>query len=82
MNGGLGKAINDRFVPMVEGSWTVPRGGGQAFSVLPQLWVRLSRLGHVAGSVGVELPVTGGGGPRLAAFLLWDFGDGELGRGW
>ncbi len=82
VNTGLGMAVNDRFVPMLEASWTVPRTGGQLVSLAPQIWIRLSRLGHVAGSVGLDIPVRGPGSPRLAAFVLWDFGDGAINRGW
>ena len=44
----------------------------------------MPRLGHVAGSLGAELPATGPEPrhPRLIAFLLWDFGDAPLSRGW
>jgi mono/diheme cytochrome c family protein len=83
LNLGLGHQIG-RFVPMVEGGWTIPQGGSQSFALYPQLWFQLSRLGHVAGSVGMELPVTSTPDrtPRLIAFLLWDFGDAPLNRGW
>ncbi len=48
------------------------------------LWIRVSRLGHVAGSVGVELPAVGPEPrhPTLIAFVLWDYGDAPLFRGW
>ncbi|MBI4420037.1 MAG: cytochrome c [Gemmatimonadetes bacterium] len=82
---GAGRELG-RIVPMVEGGWTIPRAGvGQTLTLVPQVWFQLSRLGHVAGSVGVEWPVAGPqprGDPRLVAFLLWDFGDGPLQRGW
>ena len=73
-----------RFVPMLEAGWTVPTAGERALSFYPQVWIRLSRLGHVAGSLGAELPATGPEPrhPRLIAFVLWDFGDAPLFRGW
>src|SRR3989442_917292 len=73
-----------RLVPMIEAGWDVPRAGANALSLYPQLWIKLSRLGHVPGSVGAEVPVTGVSPPRskLIAFLLWDFGDAPLLRGW
>jgi hypothetical protein len=73
-----------RFTPMLEAGWTVPTSGERALSFYPQVWIRLSRLGHVAGSLGAELPATGPEPrhPRLIAFVLWDFGDAPLFRGW
>lgn len=80
---GVGREIG-RVVPMLEAGWTAPIHGESALSMYPQLWVRLSRLGHVAGSVGAELPATGPEPrhPRLIAFVLWDYGDAPLLRGW
>ncbi|OLD01340.1 MAG: hypothetical protein AUI89_04615 [Gemmatimonadetes bacterium 13_1_40CM_3_65_8] len=73
-----------RLVPMIEAGWDVPQAGANALSLYPQLWIKLSRLGHVAGCLGAEVPVTGVSPPRskLIAFLLWDFGDAPLLRGW
>ena len=73
-----------RFVPMLEAGWTVPTTGERSLSFYPQVWIQLSRLGHVAGSLGAELPATGPEPrhPRLIAFVLWDFGDAPLFRGW
>lgn len=80
---GLGQQVG-RIVPMLEAGWTIPREGRPALDLLPQLWVQLSRLGHVAASMGVDLPVAGPDPrrARLIAFLLWDYGDGPLRRGW
>jgi len=80
---GVGREIG-RVVPMIEAGWDVPTHGESAFSLYPQMWVRLSRLGHVAASLGAELPATGPEPrhPRLIAFLLWDYGDAPLLRGW
>lgn len=80
---GVGKELN-RVVPMVEAGWTVPAQGRRLLSFYPQLWVQLSRLGHVAASLGAELPAVGPEPrrPRLIAFVLWDFGDAPLFRGW
>jgi mono/diheme cytochrome c family protein len=79
----LGRPIG-RFTPTLEAGWNVPADGASALSLYPQLWFRLSRLGHVAGSVGAEVPARGVSPPRsrLIAFLLWDFGDAPLFRGW
>jgi len=80
---GLGREVG-RFVPMVEAGWDLPRDGGQRLAVYPQVWIRLSRLGHVAASLGGELPAIGPAPrrPKLAGFLLWDFADGPLFHGW
>src|SRR5690242_2286764 len=80
---GVGREIG-RVVPMIEAGLDVPTYGESAFSLYPQMWVRLSRLGHVAASLGAELPATGPEPrhPRLIAFLLWDYGDAPLLRGW
>ena len=80
---GVGHELG-RFVPMLEAGWTVPAAGERTLSFYPQLWIQLSRLGHVAGSLGGELPAVGPEPrhPRLIAFVLWDFGDAPLLRGW
>ena len=84
---GLGRELGGgRFVPMLEVGGTEPRRGKgeRTLSVVPQVWVQLSRLGHVAASLGVELPAVGPEPrhPRVTAFVLWDYGDGGLFRGW
>ena len=82
---GVGRQVG-RVVPMVEAGWTVPLDGGaeRTLSFYPQMWVQLSRLGHVAASLGAELPAVGPEPrrPRLIAFVLWDYGDAPLLRGW
>ena len=80
---GVGRDM-DRFVPMVEAGWDWARGSPGILTVHPQAWIRLSRLGHVAGSVGAGVPVNGPerGQVTLTAFLLWDFGDAPLFKGW
>jgi hypothetical protein len=82
---GVGReAAGGRFVPMVEAGWDLPREGDATLSLYPQVWIQLSRLGHVAASLGAELPAIGPEPrrPRLTAFVLWDFGDGPLLKGW
>ena len=68
-----------RFVPMLEAAWEMPRTGAHQVTFYPQVWIRLSRLGHVAGSLGAEV---GDRPAQLIAFVLWDFGDAPLLRGW
>src|SRR5216110_1123471 len=79
----VGREIG-RVVPMLEAGWTVPLKGEHTLSLYPQMWVRLSRLGHVAASLGAELPAVGPEPrhPRLIGFVLWDYGDAGLLRGW
>src|SRR5256885_14907979 len=73
-----------RWVPMIEAGWDVPQAGANALSLYPQLWIKLSRLGHVAGCLGAEVSVNGVSPPRskMIAVLLWDFGGAPLIRGW
>lgn len=79
---GAGREVG-RFVPMVELGWDVPKEGEDVLTLYPQIWIRLSKLGHVAASVGAAAPATGADRrAELIAFLLWDFGDGPLTRGW
>jgi mono/diheme cytochrome c family protein len=80
---GVGRELG-RVVPMLEAGWTVPLDGARTLSLYPQMWVQLSRLGHIAASLGAELPAVGPEPrrPRLIAFVLWDFGDAPLFRGW
>jgi hypothetical protein len=80
---GLG-AVVGRFVPMLEAGWTVPTVGARTVTLYPQLGIRLSRLGHVAASLGAALPTVGSEPhhARFISFLLWDFGDASLLRGW
>jgi mono/diheme cytochrome c family protein len=80
---GVGRGVG-RVVPMVEAGWTVPIAGERTLSFYPQMWVQLSRLGHVAASLGAELPAVAPEPrhPRLIAFVSWDYGDAALLRGW
>lgn len=71
--------------PALELTWSEPFRGGQESeaTVIPQLYAGLSRLGHVALSVGLELPLTDlPYDYRVRTFLLWDIADGPLWRGW
>src|SRR5207244_11250383 len=79
---GAGREVG-RFAPMLEAGWTVPTAGERVLSVYPQVWFRLSRLGHVAGSLGAELPATGPEPrhPRLIACVVWALGGATLFRG-
>jgi len=82
---GMGRELG-RVVPMLEVGWTVPVQGERTLAVHPQLWVQLSRLGHIAASLGAALPAVGGGPeprrPQLIGFVLWDYAEAPLSRGW
>lgn len=54
-----------------------------ASSLVPQLKIGLSRLGHVGLAAGVELPLTDEPYDyRVLVHLLWDIGDGPFWKGW
>jgi hypothetical protein len=63
---------------------TLAAVGPRTVTLYPQVWMRLSPLGHVAASLGAALPTVGPElhRPRLISFLLWDFADASLFRGW
>ncbi len=54
------------------------------WSVTPQVRIGLTRGGHVALNLGVELPLneTGRYDWRGLAYLIWDFADGPFWSGW
>jgi mono/diheme cytochrome c family protein len=76
-----------RVFPALEMTATVPfqRGDGDRvqFTVLPQLRFGLTRGGHVALNLGVELPLSDQDYDyRAHLTLLWDFADGSFFQGW
>jgi hypothetical protein len=76
-----------RVFPALEATATVPfeSGAGDAvqFTLVPQLRIGLTRGGHVALNLGVELPVSDQDYDyRAYLTLLWDFADGSFFRGW
>jgi len=70
--------------PALEATLTSPLSGGDTEATLiPQLYFGLSKLGHVALAVGVEVPLTDLDYEyRIHSFLLWDLADGALWDGW
>src|SRR3989440_256847 len=60
-----------RFLPVPQAGRAAAGAGGAPLSFYPQLWIQLSRLGHVVGSLGGELPALGPEPrhPRLIAFV-------------
>jgi len=58
-------------------------GGKWKASLIPQLHFALSKRGHVALNVGVQLPLTDDPYDyRVLSFLLWDMADGGFWEGW
>ncbi len=67
--------------PGVEVFGIKPLGKAEhTLALLPNLYWAITKLGHVAVSAGVEIPVTTNAGYdyRVHAFLLWDYADGGL----
>lgn len=54
------------------------------WDVLPELQVTISRRQHIRGDLGLRIPVTdtGGRSKQLVFYLLWDWQDGSLVKGW
>ncbi len=80
--------VNRRAVfPALEFTATVPFDAGDGDSVkwtaLPQFRLGLTRGGHVALNVGVEIPLSDQSWEtRYHLNLLWDFADGSFFKGW
>ena len=71
--------------PALEAVVTQPFSGAEelAASLVPQLRFGLSKAGHVAFTMGVEVPVTDEDYDyRLRVYLLWDMADGPVWQGW
>ena len=59
------------------------RNGDLEWTALPQVRIGLTRGGHVAMNLGLELPLSGQPWDSSAHLtLLWDFADGSLFKGW
>ncbi|MGI9237347.1 MAG: c-type cytochrome [Woeseiaceae bacterium] len=75
-----------RVFPALELTATQPfksRNGDLEWTALPQVRIGLTRGGHVALNVGVELPLSDQTWDnRLYLTLLWDFADGGFLAGW
>jgi hypothetical protein len=74
------------FYPGVEARSITPMGTGAASTYVtatPQVLTKLSRRGHVALSVGAELPIVNALFRwKGHAFLIWEFGEGIPWEGW
>lgn len=76
-----------RVFPALEATATVPfqddDGDRVKFTVVPQLRIGLTRGGHVALNLGIELPLSDQPYDwRGHLTLLWDFADGGFFKGW
>jgi mono/diheme cytochrome c family protein len=76
-----------RVFPALEVTATTPFEAGDGdkvkFAVLPQVHMGLTRGGHVALNLGVELPLSDQVYDyRARLTLLWDFADGGFFKGW
>ncbi|MGI9232394.1 MAG: c-type cytochrome [Woeseiaceae bacterium] len=75
-----------RVFPALELTATQPfksRNGDLEWTAMPQVRIGLTRGGHVALNVGVELPLSDQTWDnRLYLTLLWDFADGGFFAGW
>jgi hypothetical protein len=59
-------------------------GAKTDWDVLPEMQVTLSRRQHVRADVGVRAPVTNttDRSPQVVFYVLWDWADGKLWKGW
>jgi len=74
--------LHRAWVPTVEleGLQNVTANESQLF-VTPQIYTGLTKRGHVAISVGAQIPIAGDPAPfdyRILAFILWEYTDGGL----
>jgi hypothetical protein len=54
------------------------------WDVLPEMQVTISRRQHVRADIGVRAPFTDTRGrtPQVTFYVLWDWADGKLWKGW
>lgn len=81
-NGGLGR----RWSPMVEfiGDRDLVSGAKMNWDVIPEIQIPLSKRLHILGNIGLRVPMnnTPGRSTQLMFYLLWDYVDGGLTKGW
>ncbi|MBU2675838.1 MAG: cytochrome c [Gammaproteobacteria bacterium] len=75
-----------RVYPALEMTATSPFRSGNGdveWTALPQVRIGLTRGGHVALNLGIEMPLSDQAwDKRIYATLLWDFADGSFFQGW
>ena len=79
--------LPQRVFPALEATATAPFESGDGdrvqFTVVPQVRIGLTRGGHVALSLGAEIPLSDQDYDwRAHLTLLWDFADGGFFKGW
>lgn len=79
---GLGRMWN----PMVEfvANRNFQQGAKTDWDVLPEMQVTISKRQHIRADVGVQAPFTNTAGrpPQVVFYVLWDWADGKLWKGW
>jgi hypothetical protein len=79
---GLGRL----WTPMVEfvASRNLVTGAKSNWDVVPEMQVTISRRQHIRANVGYSKPFTNTGGRQgqVVFYLLWDWADGKLTKGW
>jgi mono/diheme cytochrome c family protein len=88
----LGKSFNQNrglgrlWSPMFEflSSRDLVDGARTNWDVMPEAQVTLSRRQHIRAALGVRVPITNTAGrpAQLALYILWDWQDGKLLKGW
>ena len=80
--GGLGR----RWSPMVEfvGDRDLVSGAKVNWDVLPEIQIPLSKRLHILGNIAVRVPMnnTANRSTQLMFYVLWDYVDGGLTKGW
>ena len=81
-NRGLGRLWS----PMVEfvADRNLSTGAKTNWDIVPEMQVTISRRQHVRANLGVRTPMTNTTGRpvQVMFYLLWDWGDGKLTKGW
>jgi mono/diheme cytochrome c family protein len=81
-DGGLGRL----WTPMVEfvADRDLVTGAKTNWDVVPEMQVTISRRQHIRANLGFRKPFTNTGGrqSQVVFYLLWDWADGKLTKGW
>jgi hypothetical protein len=83
---GQGHGLGRLWSPMFEilGSRDLVNQAKTNWDVVPEMQVTLSKRQHVRGAIGVRTPVnnTAGRSPEVMFYVLWDWQEGSLLKGW
>ena len=83
---GQGNGLGRLWSPMFEilGSRDLINQAKTDWDVVPEMQVTLSKRQHVRGAIGVRTPVnnTAGRSPEVMFYVLWDWQEGSLLKGW